>query len=392
MFWILAIMMVSCNDALEVEITPDNNPSHLIYNSAECTYYGDILGNSVAFFELNIYNSANSNIGLLLMGFCALPTGFANFTLDAGTYNLSSNGAVRSFLPGMFENETFIGTCLYNKTTGKITFITNGVMTVSLSGNTYTIKCTVAGKDAITNVTEKDVQIRFTGNVNFTDHASSTIAYTGTGKPEWLSNPGAATWTGIFETVEKDMDKWYKITNWGNDDITVYCDEVDQKIRIDNYTRVAYNDTYDGFFRVGYIDGTYLNILPSDDYVIKYYPYSKVLDFTGTVTDAGKQYKALIGVAAYHKTTGNLGSVFSDFYADVKLKLTPIPATPRSFRQPSNSLTDMLIDTRSTQWKPKPEVAANPTTIAIDELDKSLIERIPLRELKMIENSTLHSH
>jgi len=260
-------------------------------------------------------------------------------------------------------------------------------MTVSLSGNTYTIDGIFAGKDAITGVAEDEVHIRFTGTVDYingTNPDPVNSSYTATATPKWLSTPGNRTWAGMFESVESGNDKWYEITNWGNDNITVYCDQVDGEIMIDNYTRVDYNENYDGYFRVGYIDGEYLNLLPLVDYFVNYDPSTRILDFTGTVTSGGRQYEALVGVAAYHKTTGNLESVFSDFYADVKLQLTPVSTSTRSTIQRSTSVTDVLKNTHVTQRQSTPVIGSKPTNIVIGESDKLAIQKIPLKEIKII--------
>jgi len=386
LLWTLAVVIVSCNDNLEVDITPVYEPpQEIIYNTADCNYYGDILGNGAAFFELNLYHSSNSNIGLLMMGFCALPNSFANFRLDAGTYNPAINGAVRTFLPGMFEDETFIGTCLYDLKASKVIFITSGTMTVALSGNTYTIKGDFSGKDAVTNVEKKDIKITFTGTIKFTDVSSPdplTVksSYTATGTPKWLSIPGDATWTGTLEPEGSGNDKWYKITNWGNDDITVYCDVDNGKIVMDNYTRVEYNNTYDGYFEVGYIDGGYLHVLPYDDYIVNYNSSTRILDFTGTVTNGGKTYEAVVGVAAYNRSTGNLESVFTDFYAGVKLKLTPVSST----RSSNKNLADVIKNTNLSQKINKPVNNRKPINIVVDDSLRSKIQKIPLEDLKVI--------
>ncbi|MDR0796501.1 MAG: hypothetical protein LBE79_10730, partial [Tannerella sp.] len=166
--------------------------------------------------------------------------------------------------------------------------------------------------------------------------------FTATGTPKFLQTPGDRTWTGIFEPVEEGGVKKYKITNWGNDNITIHCDVKDGKIVIDHNTRVTYNNTYDGYFRVGYIEGGTLYLLL--DYSVTYHASTKTLDFTGTVNAGGKQYEALVGVAAFDKTTGNAGGVFTDFYAGAKLQLTPIMSSAGATVRPSDG-TDIFHST-----------------------------------------------
>ena len=389
--WILAVMMVSCNDNLVVDITPEDQPSPVVYNTAKCVYYGNLIGNGAAFFELDLSHSSNSNVGLLMMGFCTLPTNFANFKLDVGTYKLSTNGTVRTFLPGMYEDGTFIGTCLYDFTAEKIIFITSGTMTVSLSGNTFVIDGVFDGEDAITGIAMNDVPVRFNGTIIYTDATTDPYpvksTYTATGTPKWTNPPGAGTWAGTIEPTGSGNDKWYTITNWGNRGITVYCDQVDEKIIMDTYTRVDYDDSYNAYFRVGYIEGEYLNILPSEDYFVTYNPSTKLLDFTGTLTNGGKQYEALVGIAAYNKTTGILEGVLSDFYAGVKFQLTPVTTSSGSTMLRSISVTDALKNVNGTIGLSIPAIERKPTNIVVDGLDKSTIQKIPLKDIKIINGA-----
>jgi hypothetical protein len=172
MLWILAITIVSCNDNIEVGITPEGSQPQANYNTADGIYYGDIMGNGVAaFFRLELYHSSNTSTGLIVMGFCTLPNSFANFRLDLGAYPLSTNGTARTFFPGMLEDGTVIGTVLV--TTEKVIFIKSGTATVALSGSTYTIDGVFAGEDAVTGALENNIRIRFAGRINFTDGSNT---------------------------------------------------------------------------------------------------------------------------------------------------------------------------------------------------------------------------
>ena len=387
---ILALMLASCNDNLEVDISPDT----IVYNTAECGYSGDILGNGSAFFILDLHNSSNPNIGVYIMGFCTLPSSFANFKLDAGTYRLASNGAVRTLFPGTIaDNGVKIGTYLYDFTANKFTFVTEGSLTVTLSGNTYAIAASFKGEDAATGKAVNNIQINFTGQVIFTDDrdlnpAPENSTYIATGTSKWLSS-GDRTWSGTLKSVENNGDKWYEISNWGNRSITIYCDDVDGKISIDNYTKVAGDDKYDGYFEVGYLDGNKIHTLPFDEYVVNYDPVTRILDFTGTVTDGGRVHEALVGVAAYPISTVNTETdvVFTDFYANVKLQLTPV-SSASAVRQSNNTAAHIL---KTTQCSSKSDIGAKKTNIVVDSLLKSKIQKNPLKDLRAMDNSQINS-
>jgi len=341
----LATVLVSCNDNLEVDITPEGNDwAQVIYNTAECSYSGDILANGTAFFILDLFNSSNSDIGIFIMGFSTLPSSFANFKLDAGTYRFAENGAVRTLFPGTIaDNGSKIGTFLYNFITNKFIFITEGSMTVALSGNTYTIVANFKGEDAATGKAVGNILVNYTGSIKYTDDSGMSpvrSTYTATGTPKWLSTPGDRTWTGTLEPIEEGNEKWYKISNWGNDDINIYLDDVDGKIVIDDYTRVTYTNTHNGYFRVAVIEGNNLILLDdrSEDYLVTYDPEAKKLTFPTKVTFMGKEYQALVGVAGYNTTTNSPEILFSDFYADVVFQLTP--TTRSSVVRESNNIAD----------------------------------------------------
>ena len=110
---IFLFMLASCNKNLEVAITPATEPVNTItYNTAECLYYGNILGDGAASFMLNLYNSPNSDTGICMMGFCTMPGSFDNFKLDVGIYNFSTSRTVKTIYPYMLDNNTKVGTFL----------------------------------------------------------------------------------------------------------------------------------------------------------------------------------------------------------------------------------------------------------------------------------------
>ena len=381
-------------DPVIVQVKQDVTPP-ITYNTAVCEYHGDILGNGAAFFVLDLYQSSNSNIGIFIMGFCTLPSSFVNFKLDAGTYQFAANGAVRTLFPGMFaENNARIGTYLYDFTAGKFTFVTEGSLTLALSGNTYTIAASFRGEDATSGNAVNDIRINFTGQIEFTGIPNPPnpvySTYTATSTPKWLTPPGDRTWSGTLEPVENNNDKWYEVSNWGNEDISIYLDDIEGKIVIDDYTRIAYNSTHDGYFRVAFIEGNNLVLLDdgSEDFYVTYDPETKKLTFPAKVSINGKEYQAVAGIAGYNRTTNQPDVVFSDFYADVTLQLTPV-SSPSVVRQSNNDAAHILKNMNVRQMAFKSVTGAKKANIAPNESGKSDFQKIPLKDLKVTNSSQM---
>ena len=359
--WALTVIITSCNEGLEVEISP----VAINYNTVDCSYYGSVINPGTALFILNLYDSSNPNIGIIISGFCTMPNSFANFKLNAGTYNNATNGALSTYYPGII-NDGLYGTYLYNKATNQFTQIIGGNFNVAISNQTYTISTNFIGVNTITGVAVTDIVINFTGQINLTDESGLKYGdivrstYTATGTPKWLDIPGPNTWSGTIEPVEEGNEKKYKILNWANrgNDYYVYCKFTnDGRIIIDVTTRVAYNDTYDGYFHSGFLHyegtDTTFTILRNNEYEVNYNKINRILDFTGTVTDDGIVYPVIVGIAAFNKTTGDFERVFSEFYADLKLHLTPIETSSRSTTlYQSENLINVLKNERINHLAP----------------------------------------
>ena len=391
MFGTLAVLMVSCNDNLEVAITPDIPvPTIITYDTAEGIYGGDILGNGTAFFMLDMFNSSNPNIGISIMGFCTLPGSFANFKLDAGTYNIASTGNIRTLYPGMIGDDIEIGTYCYNTENGKMTWITSGSIAVSQSGNEYTIYCYFTGEDTETGNAEENLRFSYTGTIDFVelpfafdDIKNST--YVATGTPRRLDIPDPNTWTGTLEVVDDGNGKKYKINNWANrgNNYYVFCTYRDGKIYLDNKTRVAYNTTYDGYFHVGYLnDNNRMTLLVEREYEVSYNKTTRILDFSGILTSSGKTYPALVGIAAFHNITDDFDGFFSDFYEDLKLQLTPIQTNLRSaIVQPYSQIAELVKDKKFIRQLVKPITNSTPTAIILDKLEQTNEKTISLQKI-----------
>ena len=239
----LVVLMASCNNNLDVAITPDiPQPTVTIYNMAEGIYNGDILGNGSAFFRLDLAHSSDPNTGILIMGFCTVPSSSSDFNLETGTYNIGSTGAIKTVYPGMIEGGIQIGTYRYNKTMDKITWISGGTMTIEQSGETYTIKGDFAGVDANTGNAENNIHFSYTGIIDFVDSPDYknivNCSYVATGTPSYANTPGPNTWTGTLEVIEDGNGIKYKINNWANREIYhVMCFLKNGKIFLDNNTR-----------------------------------------------------------------------------------------------------------------------------------------------------------
>jgi len=341
-----ALLITSCvkNQPVPIsDITPPTPPTppEINYNTAECTYYGDINGSGAAFFLLNLYQSSNPSVGVFIRGWCTKPNGFAAFKLDEGTYSLASSGAVRTYVSGSTDANT--GTTLYNAATGAYTHVTGGDFTVQVSGSTYTIATHFTGREAATGNTVNNIRINFSGSIRFVNNSTiERSTYVATGKPEWKSPAGPSTWSGIIEPRQFDSgEKYYRITNWCDLNMTVYCDYYeDGTIQIDNYSQLQSDETYYYNFDLAYIDGNKLYIINVGDHVVHYNPITRVLDFTETITRNGVNYEALVGIARYYKDTEELERTYSDFYSGLKLQLSPVQTTSGSAVLPqSDNLT-----------------------------------------------------
>ena len=386
MVGVFAVLTVSCNDNLEVGIKKDNpQPTVTTYDMAKGIYFGDKIASGSAFFRLDLSHSSNPNNSTVIMGFCTLPSSFADFRLDEGTYNIATTGVGRSLYPGMMEDDVKIGTFLYDTETEKITWIRSGSITITQSGNSYTINGNFIGKDTATGNTEENIRFSYTGTIDFTELPLSfedigNSTYIATGTPRWLDTPGLNTWTGTLEVVNDGNERKYKIINWGNqgNDYYVYCIYRDGKIYLDYTTKIASNNTYDGYVRIGIIrEANTLSLYRSDEYEISYNKTTRILDFGGSINSSGQSYPALMGIAAFNKNTGDAGSVFSDFYENLKLQLTPNQTSLRSTTTlTSGQIASVLKDMNFTRQSAKPATNSTPTVIVLDKLHNTTAKTI----------------
>ena len=339
-----AIVKVTAGSATPVEVTVKQAGSQCAtYNTANCVYGGDILGYGTAFFMMDIFHSSNPKIGVVIMGFSTLTGSFSNFKIDAGSYNISMTGAVKTILPGVISDGTIIGTYLYNENTNKITLITEGSFTVTISGNTYTIAANFKGKDSVTGAIENDICISFTGPIKYINSESDIPEsnYTATAGTPTFFNDGPNTWAGSF--VPKG--DYYSISNFFDDGWLIFADIKDGKIFLDDYTvldegtLVGQSGTFQFFLSYGvrYNNVNY-SITMYDPVEIVYNEGTNTLDFSNkvSVNISGTQVNNLtlyIGIYAKPKPGTGAGTKnywISDVYPDIKLKLTPKSTTSSS--------------------------------------------------------------
>ena len=161
------------------------------------------------------------------------------------------------------------------------------------------------------------------GKIEFSDIPKSN--YVATGTPKVLSTPGSSTWNG--QMVPNTEDLYWAITNFGGEDITVFCDFKDGEIVLDCAEKVAENDAYNGYLRVFYRDGVFYIQPASYEYYVAYNKTTRTLNFSGTI--AGNP--AMIAVVAFNKSTGVAGGFFTDGYENLKLVLTPAASSAPQF-------------------------------------------------------------
>jgi len=265
-----------------------------------------------------------------------------------GTYSIASTGALRTIHPGSVKDDVIYPSCLYDENMYIYTLITGGTLTVALTGNTYTITADLSGRDSKTGATVNNILISYTGQIVFEDETKVRFedivksTYNATGTPRWTNPLGPATWSGNLEP--EATPKRYKITNWGNRgvDYYVYCKYTDEgKIIMDTETRVAYNNTTgrDGYFRVGFFDNNEeFRVFDKTFLEVDYNLTNRILNFSGTVTYQGSEYPAIVGIAAYDRTTGDFVGWFGQFYEGLKLQLTPIQSTSSKALQESQNV------------------------------------------------------
>jgi hypothetical protein len=178
----------------------------------------------------------------------------------------------------------------------------SGVITISSGGQTRDLTVTQAGAALVF------------GDIKYGTYSAS-------GTPRFLDTPGPKTWTGTIRP--NTSGQYYELTNFGGiSDITVRLKFKQGKIYIDGAYLVADNSNFNGYLRACYDDDTSWNVLNATyDHPVDYDMATRTLSFNGYISAVNPSYRAIVGVVAEHKTEHRLGA-FTDFYADLKIKLT----------------------------------------------------------------------
>jgi len=353
---------------------PGNDNSgndYTVYNTADGSYYGNA-GTGTAGFLIDMYNAADDNVGIWIFSFAKLPSSLANLDVT-GTYSVASNGAALTFLPGSNNSDGYpagVGTFVYNYNTQQFTLVTGGTLNIALSGGKYIITTDFTGKDYKTGAAVSNLKYSFTGNISFQDESGGGFNdivksnYTASGTPGSFTSPtGPASWTGQI-TPSSGADQFYAISGWGGATIGVYCDFKNGKIVMDNYSRIVHDDSgpgYDGYFQAIAINNSTKTVyIISDEYDVAYDKTNKILDFSGTYNSL----PVYVGVIAKNRGTGAFEGVFTELYANAKLKLTATLQSSSNNSMRAGGLTysasispeefkDYRIVTESGMAKPK---------------------------------------
>jgi hypothetical protein len=135
--------------------------------------------------------------------------------------------------------------------------------------------------------------------------------YNATGTPSLFTTPGASAWASTVTGV----NWWYELTNFGDREYTVYIDYDDGVLTIDNYSRVASEGGYEGFFLSVYIQGEDMYEFEGPA-TVTYNPATRTLEMP-TTSPTGETL--LFGIAAFSTSTGEFAGFFTDGYANLRM-------------------------------------------------------------------------
>ena len=314
--------------------------TYTVYDKGDCYYFGNVLLVNTPVFIIDMYGAVDENIGIQIQGFTSSAT-FAGLNIT-GSYPVATTGAVLTCAPGAINNSKPSGTFVYNYNTGSFTLVTGGSFDVTVSEGKYIVTTNFTGKDSNTGAAVNNIKYSFTGALTFLDQSSGSSSgaltfseivksnYNATGTPGNMTTPaGPSSWTGQV-TPSSGQDLFYEITGWGGKtSLKVWCDFVDGKIIMDNYSKVAEDGIYDGYFYPVAMDNNAKTFyMIDDDYAAAYDRANKRLDFSGTYNGL----PVYVGVLAKNSNTGEFAGLFTDMYANAKLTLSQ--ASQSSAMQP----------------------------------------------------------
>lgn len=288
------------NNTLKVNVTSDNTGSSS--RSASITITA---GNAPA-VTLTVTQAAAANTQLSVN-----PTSLSYNSTETGTKNVTISTNASSW-----------------KATKSASWIT-----ISSSSNTLHVNVTSANTSTYSRSADilieagnaPAITLKVTQNGATVPDPTPRGSYSATGTPSLFTN-SSSKWSGTVTPYTTSGNKYYTISNFGNDGVTVRCNEKNGNITMDITTKVAENSTYNGYFRAGFIYDNVLIVISDYVHPVKYNSSTKVLDFSGTF----EGYQVLVGVAAYKKSNGELDSFFTDFYRYAKLTLSSSYSAPLS--------------------------------------------------------------
>ena len=368
-----------------VQVTQVVSPKPtIVLNTCEAYYYGNYYENGVANFELYLFNYPYTTKYLNFIkidGFCTLPAS-GSFKLDAVTYHVIENIEdieAGTFFDGIIDEERKLhGTFVCDHNTPKYTMINGGTFDVALDGNTYTITTNFTGVELPSEKEVTEIKYKYTGTIFFNDETENPVVggigeseYKATGVPSLLTKPGPSSWEGEIypNTAEQNLE----VSVFGGVKLAWFLNYRDGEFLLDCETFLGGNDKYDAYIRVIIIDeeeDMMYMIRPEEEYFVDYDEITGTLDlgYIFEFEDTDITFPALIGVAAMNKSDGGWGGVFSDFYADLKLKLSPISPAMKKFGDIGYKRKDLFAS------KVKSSTGKSTKTI---KLDRSKLQKVP---------------
>jgi hypothetical protein len=303
------------------------------YRTAVGQYYGNAANTGTAYFSIDLYNF-DPNVGLYITAFCTL-TDYNSFRVTAGTYTIANTGARMTFYPGRVTSDTSVGgTIDYNFNTKKFIRVTGGTFTVESSGSSYTITTNFSGVDHATGAAVDNIRATYTGTISFSCEADECQSgctppfgsfcesnYTASGSASNVNWP--TSWSGVISPKAGSSTNYYTISRWGNTSNMVFCDYVNSRIILDDYTKIVTVSGMDFYFRALAVNQSQGIAYEVDNYEAKYNASTQTLDFTGTYSG----YPIAVGLVADNNEGG---FTFMYLYSNLKLKLTSTSSAPRS--------------------------------------------------------------
>ncbi|MDR2680609.1 MAG: hypothetical protein LBC47_07360, partial [Tannerella sp.] len=277
----------------------------------------------------------NPNVGIIIQGHCALPSNPADFKITTGTYTFgtgNSFGTDRTFASGEKTDNGTAGTSVYNFNTQEFIFIDNGTFTVGASGSNYTITTNFSGIDYKTGARVNNIQYQYTGPISIINEPTPTPSctppfgsfcesnFTATGTAVSSDTPGS--WTGKITPLTSGQKNYYRISQWGDLSVPVYCNYTSSKIIVDGSTKLIDEDIegYSIYFKAYIIaQNTWTEV---SNHEAKYNTSTRTLDFSGSYNGSS----VIVGIVGINSSKQ---LVQLTTYRNAKLVLSSSSSAPR---------------------------------------------------------------